>query len=70
MAAERRAAEMGEVVATLQDMGLDSSASAATRGKLQALADLDLKTLFHHKPPEHYTLVLDAILQSVGRNTT
>ena len=70
VAAERRAAEMGEVVATLQDMGLDSSASAATRGKLQALADLDLKTLFHHKPPEHYTLVLDAILQSVGRNTT
>lgn len=70
VAAERRAAEMGEVVATLQDMGLDSSASAATRGKLKALADLDLKTLFHHKPPDHYSQVLDAILQSAGRNTT
>ncbi len=70
VAAERRAAEMSEVVSTLQDMGLDSSASAATRGKLQALADLDLKTLFHHKPPEHYTLVLDAILKRAERKTT
>lgn len=70
MVAERRVAEMAEVVATLQDMGIDSSVSAATRRKLQALADLDLKTLFSHKPPEHFSQVLDAILQSAGKQAT
>ncbi|PKL07292.1 MAG: NAD(P)-dependent oxidoreductase [Spirochaetae bacterium HGW-Spirochaetae-9] len=63
IAAERRIAEMGEVLDTLQEMGLDSSASAATKVKLQALADLDLRTEFGNTPPETYTAVLDAILR-------
>lgn len=70
VAAERRAVEMGEVISTLQDMGLDASASAATRSKLLALADLNLKTLFNYKPPEHYSQVLDAILRDAERKPT
>jgi 3-hydroxyisobutyrate dehydrogenase-like beta-hydroxyacid dehydrogenase len=61
--AERRVAEMGEVIDTLAEMGLDSSASQATRAKLQALAELDLKTRFGYKPPAHYDQVLDAIIE-------
>jgi 3-hydroxyisobutyrate dehydrogenase-like beta-hydroxyacid dehydrogenase len=68
VAAERRVAEMGEVISTLQEMGLDCSASVATKGKLQALADLDLKTRFNHKPPEHYIQVLDAIVELSEKN--
>ncbi|MDA8124651.1 MAG: DUF1932 domain-containing protein [Deltaproteobacteria bacterium] len=63
VAAERRVAEMGEVISTLQEMGLDSSASQATRAKLQALAEMDLKTRFGPKPPAYYTQVLDAIIE-------
>ncbi|MEI7672886.1 MAG: DUF1932 domain-containing protein [Deltaproteobacteria bacterium] len=63
VAAERRVAEMGEVISTLQEMGLDSTASRATQAKLQVLADLDLRTRFNHKPPAHYGQVLDALLE-------
>lgn len=63
VAAQRRVAEMGEVMETLREMGLDSSASAATKAKLQALADLDLRARFGNRPPEHYNQVLDAILE-------
>ena len=66
IAAERRVAEMGEVLDTLSEMGLDSSTSAATKAKLQALADLDLRADFGNTPPETYTAVLDAILQKSG----
>lgn len=66
IAAERRVAEMGEVLETLAEMGLDSSASAATKAKLQALADLDLRSDFGNKPPEDYAAVLDAILRKTA----
>ena len=66
IAAERRVAEMGEVLDTLSEMGLDSSTSAATKAKLQALADLDLRADFGNTPPETYTAVLDAILRKSG----
>ena len=68
VAAERRVAEMSEVISTLQEMGVDYSASLATRGKLQALVALELKTHFNHKAPEHYTQVLDAIVQLSEKN--
>lgn len=67
IAAERRVAEMGEVMDTLAEMGLDSSASQATKAKLQALADLNLRTEFGNTPPETYTQVLDAILRKIGQ---
>lgn len=67
IAAERRVAEMGEVMDTLAEMGLDSSASQATRAKLQALADLNLRAEFGNTPPETYTQVLDAILKKTGQ---
>jgi 3-hydroxyisobutyrate dehydrogenase-like beta-hydroxyacid dehydrogenase len=63
VAAERRVAEMDDVISTLQEMGLDSTASRATQAKLQALADLDIRTRFGHKMPEHYTQVLDAVIE-------
>ncbi|MFA4949115.1 MAG: DUF1932 domain-containing protein, partial [Candidatus Krumholzibacteriia bacterium] len=66
IAAERRVAEMGEVLDTLAEMGLDSSASAATKAKLQALADLDLRADFGNTPPGTYTTVLDAVLRKSG----
>lgn len=67
IAAERRVAEMGEVLDTLAEMGLDSTASQATKAKLQALAELDLRAKFGSSPPETYTAVLDAILEKTGR---
>jgi 3-hydroxyisobutyrate dehydrogenase-like beta-hydroxyacid dehydrogenase len=63
VSAERRVAEMGEVISCIEEMGLDSSASRATRAKLQAMVEMDLKTRFGHKPPVHYTQVLDAIIE-------
>lgn len=65
--AERRVAEMGEVISCIEEMGLDSSISRATRAKLQALVEMDLKTRFGHKPPAHYTQVLDAIIELSGK---
>jgi len=68
IAAERRVSEMGEVMDTLGEMGLDSSASQATKLKLQALADLDLRADFGNTPPKTYTEVLDAILRKSGHH--
>lgn len=67
IAAERRVAEMGEVLETLAELGLDSSASAATKAKLQALADLDLRADFGNTPPGDIATVLDAILRKSAR---
>lgn len=67
IAAERRVSEMGEVMETLAELGLDSSASAATRAKLQALADLDLRADFGNTPPADIATVLDAILRKSAR---
>lgn len=67
IAAERRVSEMGEVMETLAELGLDSSASAATRAKLQALADLDLRADFGNTPPADIAMVLDAILRKSAR---
>ncbi len=67
IAAERRVSEMGEVMETLAELGLDSSASAATKAKLQALADLDLRADFGNTPPADIAAVLDAILRKSAR---
>lgn len=66
IAAERRVAEMGEVMDTLQELGLDSSSSKATQAKLQWLADFDLRSVFGGKAPDTVTQVLDAILEKSG----
>ncbi|TXT51477.1 MAG: phosphogluconate dehydrogenase [Spirochaetes bacterium] len=62
IAAERRVAEMGEVLDTLEEMGLDASSSQATKAKLQWLADFNLRSEFGSTPPETVAAVLDAIL--------
>jgi 3-hydroxyisobutyrate dehydrogenase-like beta-hydroxyacid dehydrogenase len=62
IAAERRVAEMGEVLDTLEEMGLDASSSRATKAKLQWLADFDLRSIFGSTPPETVAAVVDAIL--------
>jgi 3-hydroxyisobutyrate dehydrogenase-like beta-hydroxyacid dehydrogenase len=67
VSAERRVAEMDDVVSTIGEMGLDSSVSRATRAKLQSLVQMDLKARLGHKPPAHYTQVLDAIIELSGQ---
>lgn len=66
IAAERRAAEMDEVVGTLEELGLDSTLAAATGKKLKDLAALDLRSVFGNTPPEQYETVLDAILDGTA----
>lgn len=67
VSAERRVAEMSEVISTLEEMDLDSSVSRAARTKLQAMVEMDLKAHLDHKPPAHYTRVLDAIIELSGK---
>ncbi|MGG4041019.1 DUF1932 domain-containing protein [Bacillus smithii] len=59
--AERRVTEMGEVVATLNEMKLDSTMSQATKTKLQNIVHMDLKNYFGGKVPANYSDVLEAI---------
>lgn len=40
--AERRAKEMGDVISTLENMGIDASMSKSTKTKLEQLAELNL----------------------------
>jgi len=56
--AERRVAEMGEVLETLADLELDGTMAQATRQKLQSLVDKDLKAKFGGEPPAHYKDVI------------
>lgn len=65
--AERRVSEMGDVISTLADLGLDSTTSKATKAKLQSLVDMDLKNYFNNKAPESYTEVLKAILEKTNK---
>ena len=60
--AERRVAEMEEVIGTLKDLDLDYSVSLATKGKLQQIVDLDLKSHFDMKVPDHFVQVLEALM--------
>ena len=61
VAAARRVTEMEDVVATLNEMNLESFASQATIKRLQWICDIGLKEYFDGKVPEHYSLVLEAI---------
>lgn len=65
--AERRVSEMGDVIETLTELGLDSTASKATKAKLQSLVDMDLRGYFNNKAPESYTQVLKAILEKTDK---
>jgi 3-hydroxyisobutyrate dehydrogenase-like beta-hydroxyacid dehydrogenase len=64
--AERRVSEMGDVISTLTEMGMDSTASKATKAKLQSMVDINLKDYFNNTVPENYTEVLKAILEKTN----
>lgn len=68
--AERRVAEMSEVVSTLQELEVDASMSQATREKLQSLVNMELKAYFNQEPPAHYQDVLKAIAHISNKNQT
>lgn len=59
--AERRVAEMEEVLHTLRTAELDGTMSEATRNKLQMLVDLELNRHFNYEAPDGYAAVIDAI---------
>lgn len=59
--AERRVAEMDEVILTLSEMKVDSTMSQATKAKLEYLLDLNVKEEFLYEDPNTYQEVLDVI---------
>jgi hypothetical protein len=61
--AERRVAEMDEVIKTLDSVGVDSTISQAVKHKLQLLVDANLKEYFQHQTPNHYLDVIKAVRQ-------
>jgi 3-hydroxyisobutyrate dehydrogenase-like beta-hydroxyacid dehydrogenase len=61
--AERRVAEMNDVIKTLENLQVDSSLSQATKAKLQNLVDINLKEYFNNELPGHYVEVLNALKQ-------
>lgn len=56
--AERRVAEMDEVIKTLQVLDIDSTISEAIKKKLKLLVDLKVKELLNNKVPDHYDELL------------
>ena len=65
----RRAAEMREVAATLQEIGLDPIMAAATAGRQQWLADLDVKRRLGGKSSEDRSTLVTAIRGAMGKRT-
>lgn len=59
--AERRVAEMTDVIETLRESNLDYSMSKATRDTLQQVVDLRLNEYFDSKCPDHFLQVIEAI---------
>ncbi|WP_462412988.1 DUF1932 domain-containing protein [Neobacillus sp. Marseille-QA0830] len=59
--AERRVAEMGEVIKTLDMLEVDSSMSKAAKEKLMRLVEIDLRGQLNHQVPEDYREVLNAL---------
>lgn len=59
--AERRVAEMDEVVKTLASMEVDSIMSEATKSKLNLLVEMEINQYFDYQTPQHYDAVVKAI---------
>ncbi|WP_400163327.1 DUF1932 domain-containing protein [Brevibacillus sp. TJ4] len=59
--AERRVAEMTDVIETLRDNNLEHAMSRAARDTLQHLVDLGVKEYFDSTRPDHYLQVIEAI---------
>lgn len=59
--AERRIAEMNEVMDTLNHIHMDQTMSMASRDKLQWLADMKLNEHFNYQAPDHYNDVLEVL---------
>jgi 3-hydroxyisobutyrate dehydrogenase-like beta-hydroxyacid dehydrogenase len=63
----RRAAEMREVAATLQGIGIDPLMAAATAARQQWLADLDVTRHLGGRKTEDRAELVDAIRAAIGR---
>jgi 3-hydroxyisobutyrate dehydrogenase-like beta-hydroxyacid dehydrogenase len=63
--AERRVAEMEEVVKTLHNLNVDSLLSEATKAKLKMYVDIHLKNHFIEQEPKEYMEVIKKINESV-----
>ncbi len=64
---QRRAAEMREVAATLQGIGIDPLMAAATAARQQWLADLDVKRHLGGRKTEDRAELIDAIRAAIGK---
>lgn len=60
--AERRVAEMDEVMKTLEALQIPSHMSRATKAKLQSLVDMGLKERLNNEAPGHFQDVLRALM--------
>ncbi|MDQ0206899.1 prephenate dehydrogenase/arogenate dehydrogenase family protein [Alkalicoccobacillus murimartini] len=58
--AQRRAFELGSSIEMLQDAKLNAEMSIAAKHKLEELADLNIKELFHGSKPESWEEVIRA----------
>lgn len=67
--AERRAHEMQEVIATLEDLAVDSTMSQATRRKLELCAQINFKEHFHGVPPKDFHEIFN-LLETHSPGTT
>ncbi|KPC98841.1 hypothetical protein LR69_02936 [Geobacillus sp. BCO2] len=67
--AERRVAEMREVMATLGMLGIDATMSEAVAAKLQWLADHRIRELWNGHLPQHYDALLE-MLEGKNRKKT
>lgn len=63
----RRAAEMREVAATLEGMGLEPIMAAASAARQQWVADLGVKQRLGDTKTEHRTTLVRAIREAMGR---
>jgi len=61
---ERRAREMDEVAATLEELGIEPIMASATARRMDWAANLDLRSKFDGAFPKTYQQVLDAIAEA------
>jgi 3-hydroxyisobutyrate dehydrogenase-like beta-hydroxyacid dehydrogenase len=64
---KRRAAEMREVAATLEGIGLEPIMASATAARQQWLADLDVKENFKERKTENRAELVHAIRKAMGK---
>ena len=59
--AERRVAEMNEVIDTLGMLNVDATMSEAVKRKLQLLVDSGVREKLNNKAPSHYSQLIDLL---------